>query len=245
MRNFRILLAYDGTRYQGWQRQGNTDNTIQARLEAVLSRLLEQEVEVNGSGRTDAGAHASGQVASFRAETELPPDVILRRLRQHLPDDIGAISLAEAAPRFHARLNAREKTYVYRVWNSESPNVFERRYLYAMPRPLDLARMREAAEYFLGEHDFMALCANRHMKKSAVRTIRAITIERLGEEIRFTVTGDGFLYNMVRILVGTLLEIGEGAREPGCVPEILASRRRETAGETAPARGLCLTEVKY
>jgi tRNA pseudouridine38-40 synthase len=240
-----MVLAYDGTRYQGWQRQGNTENTIQGRLEQTLGRILEQEVEVSGSGRTDAGAHARGQVASFHAETEMPAEELLKSLRRYLPDDLGVLSLTDAAPRFHARLNAREKTYVYRVWNSEEPNVFERRYVFVLPETLDLGRMRAAAADAAGTHDFMAFCSNKHMKKSTVRTISSLEIVRLGDEVRFTFTGDGFLYNMVRILTGTLLEIGEGKRDPGCIPAVLASRSRENAGETAPARGLCLMEVRY
>lgn len=245
MPNFRMVLSYDGTRYQGWQRQGNTKNTIQARLEQTLSRILETPVEVHGSGRTDAGAHALGQVVSFRAETAQSPQAILRALRHSLPEDIGALSLEEAPPRFHARLSAAGKTYRYRVWNSERPNVLERRYLYALPAPLDLAAMERAAQDLLGTHDFRSFCANGRLKKSSVRTIRALEIQRLGEEVRFTVTGDGFLYNMVRILVGTLLEVGLHRRDPESIPAILAARQRAAAGETAPARGLCLMEVYY
>ena len=130
MRNFRLTLAYDGSRYKGWQKQGNTPNTIQGKLETLLSRILEQPVEVNGSGRTDAGAHAKMQVASFRAETDIECEDLLRQMRTYLPEDIGVLSLTEAAPRFHARLNCVEKTYVYRIWNSDAPNVFERKYMY-------------------------------------------------------------------------------------------------------------------
>lgn len=245
MPNFRMVLSYDGTRYQGWQRQGNTKNTIQARLEQALSRILETPVEVHGSGRTDAGAHALGQVASFRAGTAQSPQAILRALRRALPEDIGALSLEEAPPRFHARLSAAGKTYRYRVWNSERPNVLERRYLYALPAPLDVPAMARAAQDLLGTHDFRSFCANSRLKKSSVRTVRALEIERLGEEVRFTVTGDGFLYNMVRILVGTLLEVGLHRRDPESIPAILAARTRAAAGETAPARGLCLMEVYY
>lgn len=240
-----MVLAYDGTRYRGWQRLPGADETIQGKLEAALSRLLEQPVELHGSGRTDAGAHAAGQVASFRAETALPCGELLRQLRRVLPGDIGVLELTEAPPRFHARLSAVGKTYVYRVWNSETPNVFERRYVYQLPGALDMAAMERAAADLLGTHDFLAFCSNKHFKKSPVRTVTALRIERVGEEIRFTVTGDGFLYNMVRILVGTLLEIGQHRRPPDCIPAILAGRRRENAGETAPARGLCLMEVYY
>lgn len=244
-RNFRLTLCYDGTRYRGWQRQGNTDNTIQAKLEGLLSRVLGQEVELAASGRTDAGVHARRQVCSFRASTDYDANFMLTELRKFLPEDIGAVELTEAAPRFHARLNCREKTYVYRVWNSAGPNVFERRYLYFYPAPLDLDAMRRAGESLLGEHDFSAFCSAKHMKKSAVRELKSIGIERLGGEVRLTYTGSGFLYNMVRILTGTLLEVGSGQRSAGSVQAALQSLDREKAGFTAPAQGLILWDVRY
>ena len=176
MPNFCMTLSYDGTRYNGWQRQGNTPDTVQGRLEAVLSDLLGQPVEVAGSGRTDAGVHARMQTASFRAKTGLPAPELLRRLRAQLPGDIGVLTLEEAAPRFHARLSCRGKTYVYRVWNSDTPNVFERRYVYALPQPLDTAAMQRAAALLCGTHDYTSFCANRRMKKSAVRTVTAMTV---------------------------------------------------------------------
>ena len=244
-RNFMLTLCYDGTRYRGWQRQGNTDNTIQAKTEALLSRLLGQEIEIAASGRTDAGVHARRQVCSFRADTDDDVSFMLTELRKHLPEDIGALTLAEAAPRFHARLNCREKTYVYRVWNIDEPNVFERRYLYAFPPSLDLDAMWKAADTLLGEHDFSAFCSNKHIKKSAVRTLKSVEIERRGGEVRFRFTGNGFLYNMVRILTGTLLEVGSGQRSVESVREALLSLDREQAGFTAPAQGLVLWDVRY
>lgn len=244
-RNFKLTVAYDGTRYQGWQRLGSSDNTLQQRIETILSRVLDAPIEISGSGRTDAGTHARAQVASFRANTQLSAQTILARLRHQLPEDIGALSLEEVDARFHARLWAKRKTYVYRVWNSELPNVFEQRFQHQLAKPLDVEKMDRAAQFFVGTHDFLAFCANKHFKKSSVRTIEHFSVERLGEEVRFTVTADGFLYNMVRILVGTLLEIGQDLRQPEALPEIFASRRREHAGETAPARGLCLWEVEY
>ena len=244
-RNYRLTLCYDGTRYRGWQRQGNTDNTIQARIEEILSRLLDQPVEIAASGRTDAGVHARHQVCSFKAKTNYDNQFMLTELRKYLPEDIGALELTEAAPRFHARLNCREKTYVYRVWNSAEPNVFERKYLYAYPAPLDLDLMRRAGEGLVGEHDFSAFCSAKHMKKSAVRELRSIGIERLGGEVRLTYTGNGFLYNMVRILTGTLLEVGSGQRGIESVQDAMISLDRERAGFTAPAQGLILWDVRY
>ena len=245
IRNFKLILCYDGTRYRGWQRQGNTDNTIQAKGEGLLSRLLEQPVEVSASGRTDAGVHARRQVCSFKADVNYDNKFMLTELRKYLPEDIGVLELTEAAPRFHARLNCREKTYVYRVWNSAEPNVFERKYLYSYPAALDLDAMRRAGESLLGEHDFSAFCSNKHLKKSAVRELGSIGIERLGGEVRLTYTGNGFLYNMVRILTGTLLEVGSGQRSVESVREALDSFDREQAGFTAPAQGLILWDVRY
>ena len=245
MRNFKLSLCYDGGRYKGWQKQGNTDNTIQDKLEGLLSRLLAQPVEVAGSGRTDAGVHARCQICSFRAETALSCEELLSALRQYLPEDIGALALEEAEPRFHARLSCREKSYVYRIWNSAEPQVFARNYCWILPEALDVAAMEEAAALLGGEHDFSAFCANRHLKKSAVRNLHSVEITREGPELRLRFTGDGFLYHMVRILTGTLVEVGLHQREAGEMLAILASRDRSRAGLTAPAKGLCLWEVRY
>ena len=245
MRTFRLTLCYEGTRYKGWQRQGNTPDTLQAKLEELLGRILEQEVELAGSGRTDAGVHARRQVCSFRAETERGCGELLAALREHLPENIGALALEEAEPRFHARLSCTGKTYVYRVWNSAAPCVFERRWVYPFPAALDVPAMERAAALLVGTHDFTGFCGNRRMKKSAVRTLRRIEIAREGEELRLRFEGDGFLYHMVRILVGTLLEVGTGERSAEEMPELLASRDRARAGFTAPAKGLTLWDVEY
>ena len=244
MPRYKLTLCYEGTRYRGWQKQGNTDQTIQGKLESALSRLLEQPVEIAGCGRTDAGVHAHRQVCSFDA-APLDCRETLARLRAVLPEDIGAIELEEAPPRFHARLSCTEKTYVYRLWIGETPNVFERRLLLPHDAPLDLAAMRRGAALLCGRHDFSAFCSLKRMKKSAVRELRRIELEQAGDELRLRFTGDGFLYNMVRIMTGTLLEIGEGKRQPEELPAILASRDRALAGPTAPARGLTLWAVKY
>lgn len=245
MYTYRLTLAYDGSRYNGWQKQGNTKNTIQEKLETLLTRLLGEAIEVAGSGRTDAGVHAMGQVVSFHTSEKQDCAALLSEIRRYLPDDIGALELSEAAPRFHARLNAVGKTYVYRVWNSDAPNVFERKYMYTVTESLDLAAMETAATHFLGTHDFMSLCANKRMKKSTVRTIKSIRIQRLGNELRFTVTGDGFLYNMVRTLVGTILEVGMGKRRPDSIPALLEAKDRSQAGYLVPPHGLRLEEVYY
>ena len=244
MQNYKLTLCYDGTKYRGWQRQGNTPNTIQEKMEYLLSRVLGRETEIAASGRTDAGVHARRQVCSFRAEMDAEPEELLRKLREVLPEDIGAVSLERAEPRFHARLSCREKTYVYRLWTSTEPNVFLRRYTLSCPAPLDEAAMKAAAEALVGRHDFSAFCA-RSMKKSAVRSIRSIAFQKEGGELRLVFTGDGFLYNMVSILAGTLLEVGAGRLSPGEMPGILASKDRAAAGPCAPAKGLFLWEVSY
>ena len=245
MRNFRLTLCYEGTRYRGWQRQGNTPDTLQARLEGLLGRMLGQEIELAGSGRTDAGVHARRQVCSFRAATDRSCEDLLRELRSYLPEDIGALALEEAEPRFHARLSCTGKTYLYRIWNSEAPCVFERRWVYPFPTALDTAAMERAAALLTGTHDFSAFCANKHMKKTAVRTLRQIEIRRAGEELQLRFTGDGFLYHMVRILVGTMLEVGTGLRNAEEMPAILEAKDRSQAGFTAPAQGLTLWEEYY
>ena len=244
MRNLRLDICYDGTRYRGWQRLSGVENTIQGKLEQTLSRILGEEIEISGSGRTDAGAHAMGQVANFHCESQMPPDEILSQLRRYLPEDIGIYSCREVSGRFHARLNAKTKTYRYRVWNSDQPCVFQRRFVTVLPEKLDLPAMERAAAYLLGEHDFSAFCAAKSKKKSTVRRIDAISITREGEELRFDVTGNGFLYNMVRILVGTLIEVGLGKRSPDSIPGLFGGSRAE-AGMLMPSQGLCLMEVTY
>ena len=244
MRNLRLDICYDGTRYRGWQRLPGKDDTIQGKLEAALSRILGEPIEISGSGRTDAGVHARGQVANFHCESRMSADEILQNLRRYLPEDIGVYSCKECSDRFHARLNAREKTYQYRIWNSDMPCVFERRYVTVLPDVLNVRAMEEAARHLLGEHDFSAFCGNPKFKKSTVRYIRSIEIQRSGEELWILVTGNGFLHNMVRIIVGTLIEVGRGERDADSIPELFGGKRAE-AGFLAPAQGLCLQEVYY
>ena len=244
MRNIRLDICYDGSRYRGWQRLTNTDNTIQAKLERALSRILDEPIEITGSGRTDAGTHALGQVANFHCSSSMPADEILQQLRKYLPEDIGIYSCKNVSPRFHARLNAKIKTYRYRVWNSKDPCVFDRKYVYLCPEDFDVSAMRTAAAFFLGEHDFSAFCANKNMKKSTVRYIERFDISVTDHEIIFQVTGNGFLHHMVRIMVGTLLEVGRGVRTPESIPQLFGAPRADS-GELIPASGLCLMEVTY
>lgn len=244
MRNLRLDICYDGTRYRGWQRLPGQDNTIQGRLEQALSRILGEAIEVSGSGRTDAGVHASGQVASFHCESTMPTGAILSELRRYLPEDIGIYSCKEVAPRFHARLNARQKTYCYRIWNSADPCVFQRRYVAVFSEKLDVELMNQAGQQLVGEHDFAAFCARAKMKKSTVRIIFDLSCIRKGNEIQITVTADGFLYNMMRIIAGTLIEVGRGERDASGISSLFGEKRC-SAGFLAPPQGLCLMEVKY
>ena len=245
MYNYKLTIQYDGTRYRGWQVQGNTDQTIQGKVEGVLSRLTGQPVELHGSGRTDAGVHALGQVANVKLLRPFDPSELLRELNRYLPADIGVIAVEPAPERFHARLNAHSKTYRYRIWNSDEPNVFERNYLYHLHETLDVPAMRRAAEDLCGTHDYKAFCSLKRTKKSTVRRVDCITIQELGPELLFTFEGNGFLYHMVRILVGTLLEVGRGNLQPEEMGDILVSQDRKRAGETVPACGLCLVDVRY
>ncbi len=244
MPNYRLDLCYDGSNYNGWQKQGNTEKTIQGRLEAALCSLLQEPVEVSASGRTDAGVHALHQVCSFRSAKQIDSIEFLPMLQNSLPRDIGLLSLSTAEPRFHARLSCRAKTYEYHLWNNTTPNVFRRRYSVTIPEALDLSSMKEASRLLLGEHDFAAFCTGKP-KKSTVRRISDISFRTEGNELILSFTGDGFLYNMVRILTGTLLEVGLGKRSVASVRDALESRNRAAAGFTAPAQGLFLKEVFY
>lgn len=245
--NYRAVIQYEGTRYRGWQVQGNTDQTIQGKLEALLGRMAGEEVEVHGSGRTDGGVHAAGQVISFRCKTGRSPEEIRDYMNQYLPEDIAVLSVEEAAPRFHARLNAVRKTYVYTIWNSAVPNVFGRRFMTRVEKPLDAERMREAARYLCGTHDFCAFSSlnPKRFKKSTVRRLDEVRIEQEGSMIRIYFTGNGFLYHMVRILAGTLVEVGMGLKKPEDVEQMLASGSRADTGRLMPPEGLTLLRVEY
>lgn len=245
MRNIRMLLQYEGTRYQGWQRQASSENTIQGKLETLLGRMCGEPIELSASGRTDAGVHAMGQVANFHTSSTMEIEEMLAYCNRYLPEDIAVVEMQEASPRFHSRLNACGKHYDYRVINSGIPNVFWRRYALELPEELDMEAMRRAAALLLGEHDFKSFTSAKKGKKSTVRRIDRITIEKEGELITFSFQGNGFLHHMIRILMGTLLEVGMGKRTPESIPEIIAARNREKAGPLVPAKGLTLVEVYY
>ena len=221
-RNYKFTIAYDGTRFFGWERQPGRD-TIQGKLESVLSRLQGSPVELTGAGRTDAGVHARAMVANAQLDVAESPEEI----------------------RFHARYKALGKTYRYVCFDGPVKPVFDRKYVTLLDYRPDVERMQQAAAYLQGEHDFASFCGNPRMKKSTVRLVDSITVVRQRDRIVFTFHGTGFLQNMVRILVGTLLEVGRGARQPEDMPALLEARDRRLAGPTAPPEGLCLMKVDY
>ena len=242
--NYRLTIAYDGTRFFGWERQPDKD-TIQGKLEAVLGQLQGAAVNVIGAGRTNAGVHARAMTANVVLDVAQTPDEIRDYLNRYLPDAIAVREVKEAAPRFHARYNALGKTYRYTCHTGAVKPVFDRRYVTLLDYDPDVEKMRLAAAYLLGENDFASFCGNPRMKKSTVRLVDHISIERRKDRVVFTFHGTGFLQNMVRIMVGTLLEVGRGYWEPEHVQEILQARDRKQAGPTAPPEGLCLMKVDY
>lgn len=244
MKNYKMLIEYDGSRYYGWQRQPGHE-TVQGKLEKVLSLMCRREVEVIGAGRTDAGVHARGMVANAVMETDISPEEICAYMNRYLPDDIAVREVREASPRFHARYNAMGKTYCYTCYDGEIKSVFDRKYVVRLEEKPDIGAMRQAAELLKGEHDFRNFCVNPRMKKTTVRCVDRIEIVRTGDYIAFTFHGNGFLQNMVRILVGTLLEVGCGRMTCRQVTQVLEAQDRQKAGPTAPAQGLCLMSVDY
>lgn len=245
--NYKMILQYEGTRYNGWQRQGNTDQTIQGKLETLLGRLTGEEVEVQGSGRTDAGVHARGQVANFHLKIPKQPEQLMEELNRYLPADIGVLELTRAPERFHSRLSASGKLYRYQIWMEGKADVFSRRFFYPLGNRLNREAMEEAAGLLIGERDFKSFCGNRNMKKSTVRQLRRIDIRPVwrGKALEIDYEGNGFLQQMVRILTGTLIEVGLGKRSAGEMTQILEAKNRQAAGVTAPAQGLCLMQVMY
>lgn len=244
-KNYKMIIEYDGSRYKGWQSQKSTDVTIQGKLNSVFSALEGSPVEVQGAGRTDAGVHAAGQAANVRLTVNMEPKEIQEYANHYLPEDIGIIEVTEVPERFHARLSAVKKTYCYRIFNDGGSNVFERKWMYQIKEPLNLLAMRQGAQYLLGTHDFAGFCARAKKKKSTIRTIFRLDILQNGKEVDIVVTGDGFLHHMVRILAGTLVELGLGKRRPEEIAAILEAGVREQAGVTMPAKGLVLCSVEY
>lgn len=245
MINFRFIIQYDGTRYRGWQRQKGDADTIQGRIEYVLSRLAGREVTIDGAGRTDAGVHAYAQVANARMPDSFTADQLQRQMNEYLPEDIRILKVVPAGERFHSRLHATGKVYQYCITKAGHYDVFRRKYSWQMDESLDLASMQSAADLLIGQHDFAGYCTRASKKKSTVRRLERIEMEQTDDRILLTYHGDGFLYNMVRILTGTLVEVGLGQRTIEEVQRPLQTGDRSLAGQTAPACGLFLKEVTY
>lgn len=275
MATYCLTIQYDGTRYNGWQKQGNTSNTIQEKLETLLSRLYDTPLEIAGSGRTDAGVHALGQTASFHIEKSkdrFSCEELTAQLNQYLPEDIRVLKTEQKEDRFHARLLAKNKVYEYRIDMGNVHDIFQRRYTlflsdYLKSRPafeisknqkqpspktdahgtfrFNISAMQEAANYLLGTHDFKSFCDNKRMKKSSVRTIYSIDLRQDGNFLTIRYCGNGFLYHMVRILTGTLLEVGLEQRKPEDMENIIDGMDRALSGPAVPPQGLFLVEVSY
>ncbi len=252
-KKYKIVIGYDGTRYFGWEHQPD-QVTIQGKIEDVLAHLSAAPVEVIGAGRTDAGVHAEGMVAHFPLDVDMNVRELQDYMNHYLPDDIVIKEVREASDRFHARYNAIGKTYRYLCYDGVTKPLFDRKYVWTLEQRLDIARMQEAAQYLIGEHDFCSFCKNPRKKKSTVRTVDRIEITRISSRmeeddardyIALTFHGNGFLRNMVRILTGTLVGVGLGEIGQERVKEILEAKNREIAGVTAPAKGLCLMSVDY
>jgi len=240
-----MTLAYDGTQYHGFQKQGSGLKTIQETLEQALFVLTQETITVHGSGRTDAGVHAQGQVISFQSEIRVPAQRLPLAINSVLPRDIRVLECVDVEPDFHARFTAKRKTYCYKLYNERHMSPFWRYYAYHIPVPLDLGKMQQGADYFRGTHDFSGFCAKDTKVRNFVRTIYDCEIDNEGPIVSFRITGNGFLWNMVRIMMGTLLTIGKGKRLPQDIPKLLAAGERQSVGATVPPHGLYLVSVEY
>lgn len=243
-RNVRLLLSYDGTHFHGWQNQPGL-RTVQGELESALRTVLRHPLNVIASGRTDAGVHASGQVANVRTDSTIPADRLAHAITSRLPEDVAVLQADDVADAFHATRSATSKLYCYRIHNAESRPIFGRSYVHHIWKKLDLDRIQEGAAKFVGTFDFSAFATAGCVRETMVRTILQCSADQFRDEIHIRVEGTGFLHNQVRIMVGTLLEISKGRMEPDDIAKIIESKDRTTAGPTAAAKGLCLEWVKY
>ena len=244
-KNYKLKISYDGSRYFGWEHQPDRE-TIQGKIETVLARMVDKDmVDVIGAGRTDAGVHARAMIANVHLDTQMSPEEIRDYANRYLPDDIAILEVREAADRFHARYKAVGKTYQYTCFDGPVKPVFDRKYYTPLDQELDVEAMQEAAHFLEGKHDYKSFCGNSRMKKSTVRIVDTITMRRRKGYVYLTFHGTGFLQNMVRIMSGTLIEVGLGRKRPEEVGEILEACDRKVAGPTAPAKGLCLLKVDY
>lgn len=245
MRNIKLIIEYDGSRYSGWQRLKDSDQTIQGKLESVISEMVKSPIEIIGSGRTDAGAHARGQVANFKTKSNMPIVDMHKYINHYLPQDIIVKEVEQVSEKFHSRYNAKSKKYTYHIWNHWIPSAFQRKYSYHFIEELNIGLMEEAAKRLIGTHDFIGFSSVKKTNKSTIRTIEEITIVKEGNMLKFNFIGDGFLHNMVRIIMGSLLEVGMGEKKVFYLDEILKSKTRSVAGKTLPSQGLFLEEVHY
>lgn len=244
MKRIKLVVAYDGTDFHGWQLQPGV-RTVEGELNRALSALLGEEIQVTGASRTDSGVHALCNVAVFDTDSPIPPRKLSWALNQRLPEDVRVQDSGEVAADFHPRRCHSRKTYEYRILNSRFPLPTRSRYVHFTYVPLDVEKMRQAAEYLVGEHDFASFCAAASGAESTIRTIYGLSVEKEGEEILIRVCGGGFLYNMVRIIAGTLMEAGRGHITPAQMESILDARDRGAAGPTAPACGLTLVKYEF
>jgi tRNA pseudouridine38-40 synthase len=240
MRNIKMIIEYDGSRYKGWQKQTKDVNTVQGRIEDVLNNITGEEIQLIGCGRTDAGVHALNYTANFHTNSTINNDDLLIHLNDKLPDDIGVISIKNASERFHSRYNILSK-----INNSQYNNVFERKYIHNVREKLNLEKIRECSEIFIGTHDFQSFTTLKSKTKSTVRTINYINIKEINNRVEIEINGNGFLWNMVRIILGTLIEAGKGSLSKEDIIDIINAKKRSDAGPMVPAKGLFLKDVEY
>lgn len=245
MKNYKLTIQYDGSRYKGWQRLGNNESTIQGKIEQVLTEMTGEKIEIIGSSRTDAGVHALHQVANVKTNYQTSPAEIKAYVNRYLPQDISVSDVEEASERFHARYHTKQKTYVYKIWNKDHPHPFMRKYSMHVNEKLDISKMKNAANFFKGEHDFTAFSNAKSKKKTMVREVYGIDIQEEDGFILIRVSGNGFLYNMVRKMVGTLIKVGLSEVEAESIPAILQSKERNQAGYMAEAGGLLLEKIEF
>ncbi|HHX62969.1 MAG TPA: tRNA pseudouridine(38-40) synthase TruA [Epulopiscium sp.] len=245
MANYKLIIAYDGTRYKGWQRLADSEDTVQGKIETVLSKMTKEKIQIIGAGRTDGGSHARAQVASFHTDFKTTQDDIFKYLNAYLPKDISVIGANKVDPRFHAKFNATSLRYVYQLRTGLTSNPFDRQYRLHIAEKLNYKLMDEACKHFLGTHDFQSFTSRKSKTKSNERTLTRLELVKNGNDLDIVFEGSGFLHNMVRIITGTLIEIGQGKRSPSDIKNIFAAKSREVAGYTVSPQGMFLDEVIY
>ncbi|MGE7778949.1 tRNA pseudouridine(38-40) synthase TruA [Peribacillus sp. NPDC097264] len=245
MNNYKLTIQYDGGRYQGWQRLGDSENTIQGKIESVLTEMVGEPIEIIGCSRTDSGVHAFSQIANFKMSLNMTETEVMNYLNRYLPRDISIVEVTLVPERFHARYNVKDKTYLYKIWNEPYTNPFMRKYSMHVEENLNISSMIEGSQYFIGSHDFTAYSNAKSKKKSMVREIYSIDIEEVAGFIEIRVRGNGFLYNMVRKIVGTLIEVGLNEIDAKNIPSIIESKERIQTGRMADPAGLYLETVEF